>query len=254
MTWKRIAAAVVVAGLVSGCAGDASGPGPGPGGPGPGELTGKITDASGDTFGNRGAQWDLTAMTITRDTAGITVLLDFSSDLISPTSGDSNAMIGFVDFDTDQDSTTGAATTVDEFRRDGGSTGMDLDFQLALTTYDADSSVGVFSASGGVTGHVKPVFAGRQVTIRIPRAMLDNDDDFLNAAAIVGTQGSPTDIIPETGHLRLGGAGPAVRNRPGVRAAGGGESRAMGAGGDLDGALNDWPHQPRGTSPNPAAP
>jgi len=214
MIWKRFAAAVVVAGFLAGCAGDGSGPGeprpvePGPGGPGPGELTEKITDLSGDTFGNRGVQWDMTAMTITRDTAGITVVLEFSSALIAPTSGDSNAMIGFVDFDTDQDSAFGATTTVDEFRRDGGSTGMDSDFLLALTAYGPDSSVAVFGGAAGVTGRVKPVFAGSRVTIRVPRAMLGNDDGFLNAAAIVGTTGSPTDIIPETGHLQLGGAGP----------------------------------------------
>jgi hypothetical protein len=215
MIWMRFAAAILAAGLVGGCGGDASGPGtgdsgpgdPGPGGPGAGVLTGVVTDPTGDTFGNRGVEWDLTAMTITRDTGGITVQLDFSSDLISPTSGDANAMIGFVDLDTDQDPTTGSPTTVDEFRRDGGSTGMDSDYQLTLTAYGADSTVPIFNSSGVVTGRVKPVFRGSRVSIRIPRSMLDNDDGFLNAAAIVGTQASPTDIVPETGHLQVGGVG-----------------------------------------------
>ena len=230
MTWTRFAAAAVVAGFLCGCSGDASGPGTdgrGPGGPGAGEVTAKITDPSGDTFGSRGVQWDVTTLTITRDTGGITAVLEFSSDLISPTSGDSNAMIGFLDFDTDQDPTTGSPTTVDEFRRDGGSTGMDNDYQLALADYGPDSSVTIYNSSAVMTGQVKPVFSGRKITIRIPKAMLGNDDGFLNAAAIVGTTASPTDIIPESGHLQLSGGTPAATNRVGVRAPAGGASRVV---------------------------
>jgi transposase len=52
-------------------------------------------------------------------------------------------------------------------------------------------------------GQVKPIFSGKKVTVRIPRSMLRDDDGFLNAAAIVGTQGSPTDIAPNRGHLEL---------------------------------------------------
>ncbi len=201
MTWTWFAAAALSAGLLCSCSGDSSGPDTG--GPGPGDLTVRVTDPSGDTFGNRGVLWDLNAMTITRDTGGITVILEFSSAPISPTSGDSNAMIGFVDFDTDQDSTTGNATVADEFRRDSGSTGMGSDYQLALSEYGADSSVSIYDESATVTGRVKPVFSGRRVTIRIPRAMLGNDDGFLNAAALVGTTASPDDIAPQNGHLRL---------------------------------------------------
>ncbi|HSB54880.1 MAG TPA: hypothetical protein VLD58_11010, partial [Gemmatimonadales bacterium] len=155
---------------------------------------------------------DLTAMTVTRDTAGITVVLEFSTALVSPTSGDSNAMIAFVDLDTDQDSATGSVTTVDEFRRDGGSTGMGSDYHVALTGYDPDSSVAVNNALAGVTGRIKPEFSGNKVTLRIPRAMLGNDDGFLNAAAIVGTLASPTDFVPESGHLQLDGAASSIRS------------------------------------------
>jgi hypothetical protein len=143
-------------------------------------------------------------MTIARDPDGITVQLDFSSDLVAPTSGDAGAMIGFVDFDTDQEAGTGITTTVDEFRSPlPGATGMGMDYELGLTTYALDSTVAVTDALGWVTGRVKPVFRGRQVTIRIPKRLLGGDDGFLNAAAIVGTAGRPSDIIPEDGHLQL---------------------------------------------------
>jgi hypothetical protein len=55
---------------------------------------------------------------------------------------------------------------------------------------------------------VRPTYNGASITARIPRGMLGGDDGFLNAAAIVGTVIEPTDIIPENGHLKVGGTGP----------------------------------------------
>lgn len=201
---KRLVTALLFGGLIWGCSNDPAGPGIGQGpGPGTDVVSQTEADLTGDTFGNRGVQWDITGLTVTRDTEAVTVVLEFSTNLISPTSGDTNAMIGFVDFDTDQDSATGARTIVDQFRRDSGSTGMSTDFSVVLTNYRADSTVNVFDEEGIIMGQVKPIFSGKKVTVRIPRSMLRDDDGFLNAAAIVGTQGSPTDIAPNRGHLEL---------------------------------------------------
>jgi hypothetical protein len=57
------------------------------------------------------------------------------------------------------------------------------------------------------------VFASHSLTIRVPRAMLQNDDGFLNAAAIVGSIHHPTDFVPQTGHLTLGAPALAVASR-----------------------------------------
>lgn len=197
MKSRRFTAALVVAAALGGCSNDAAGPATG--------ESANVTDPAGDAFGTDTVRWDLTDMTIARDSGGITVLLEFSHNLISPTSGDPNAMVGFVDFDVDQDATTGTQTLVDAFRPTPGLTGMGMEFVLALTFYEADSTVTMFGPQGPI-GQVKPVFDGRQVSIQIPSALLGNDDGFLNAAAIVGTFGSPSDIIPDRGHLRLGGA------------------------------------------------
>src|SRR2546422_2174574 len=50
------------------------------------------------------------------------------------------------------------------------------------------------------TGSVRPRFQGRRITVRVPRALLGNDDGFLNAATVVGSESEPTDIAPENGH------------------------------------------------------
>ena len=194
MTPTRITGALLVSALLSSC-GDSTGPGAGP--------SAKVSDPSGDTYGSDSVKWDVTAMTISRDTSAVTVRLDFSSNPISPVSGDSNAMLGFVEFDTDQDSTTGFLTAVDQFRPAPGSTGMGAEYRLDLATYAPDSTTLVLDTLGTPTGSVRPVFHGKSVTIRIPLALLGGAT-ALNAAAIVGTRASPSDIIPENGHLHLG--------------------------------------------------
>lgn len=193
---------VSVAALIAfgGC-NDSSGPG--------GTITARVTDPVGDTYGVDSVQWDLTALTVVRDTGGITVVLDLSTNIVSPFAGDSNATYAFVDFDTDQDSTTGVSSIVDDNRPGVGSTGMGVDYWIDLANFNSiDSTVNVVSASLSITGTVRPTFNGASITARIPRSLLGGDDGFLNAAAIVGTVIEPTDIIPENGHLKVGGTGP----------------------------------------------
>lgn len=161
-------------------------------------------DPTGDTFGGGGVQWDVTSLTIQRDTAEVTVLLEFTADLISPVTGDPTAMVAFVDLDIDQDSTTGLRAIADEFRTDGGSTGLGADYLLNLGVYATDSTVALVDREGVEVGRIKPVFTGRRVTARIPKPLLGGDDDGLNAAVIVGRNGGPTDIVPDMRSLTLG--------------------------------------------------
>ncbi|MGH7754252.1 MAG: hypothetical protein ACREN5_15710, partial [Gemmatimonadales bacterium] len=134
--------------------------------------------------------------------------------------GGPNAVAGLVDFDVDQDSTTGLPTDVDAFRPDpGGSTGMGMEFVLDMLPADfgADSRVPVLDLRGStivVTGTVKPTFSGNRLTVRVPRTLLGGDDAFMNVAVVMGNDTGPTDIAPNAGHLTLGGASPAPPFRP----------------------------------------
>jgi plastocyanin len=55
------------------------------------EQTASVADGTGDTFGIGATKWYLTALTIARDTAGITAMLDFSRDVARAT-----AIVGIV--------------------------------------------------------------------------------------------------------------------------------------------------------------
>jgi len=192
--------------LLAACGSDSAGPGTPP-------LTVTTTDPSGDTYGSLAVQWDLTALTLTRDTGGIDFAIDLSSNALSPVSGDSDAVYGEIDFDTDQSITTGTTSYVDVFGP--GSSGMGVDYVVDLFDYTPDSLIPVlrYNPSDSTYSTVysfRPTFSGKRISGRIPRSALGGDDGFLNAAIIVGTLREPTDIAPNSGHLKVGGTGSAA--------------------------------------------
>jgi hypothetical protein len=174
---------------------------------GAGTATQTVADPTGDTFNNVGTVWDLTGFTVTRDTDGVTAKLDFTADVLSPMSGDTAAIIGFVEFDLDQNQVSGVESVVDHFRQDGGTTALGVDATVDFSIFASDSTVAVYDSLAHVTGRIKPMFSGKSITMRIPRALLQNDDGFVNAAAIIGAVHRPTDFVPQTGHLTLRPAG-----------------------------------------------
>jgi len=163
-----------------------------------------VVDPVGDTFGLAGAtQWDISDLTLTHETDGITVRLDFANDVSVPSPGDPNALVGLVEFDLDQNVATGKLGILDQLRSDGGKTEMGVDAGLNLTTIRADSTVLVYDMGGNGIGRAKVELAGRRIIIHVPSALLANDDGYVDAAVIVGNSKSPTDFAPQRGHLSL---------------------------------------------------
>ena len=164
-----------------------------------------ISDPIGDTFGlPGGTQWDITGLTVTRETDGITVRLDFANDVSLPLVADPNALVGLVELDLDQNRATGKLGYVDQLRKDGGSTGLGVESALNLSQIADDSTLFVYNMGGNPTGKAKVTIGGRRLTIRVPSVLIGNDDGYVDAAVIVGNQGrSPTDLAPQTGHLSL---------------------------------------------------
>jgi hypothetical protein len=161
-------------------------------------------DPVGDTFGLAGAtQWDVSELTLTHETDGISVRLDFANDVYVPGPGDPNALVGLVELDLDQNVTTGKLGIVDQLRGDGARTGLGVDAGVNLTTLGADSTVVVYDMGGNMTGRAKVEIGGRRIIIHIPSALLANDDGYVDAAVIVGNSKSPTDLAPSSGHLSL---------------------------------------------------
>jgi hypothetical protein len=207
MKGRTVAAVLAIGAMLAACGKDSSGPS--------GKTTASAADPTGDTFGTGSPQWDITAFGLSRDSGGIDVSIDLTANVVSGSGGAANATVGYVEFDTDQDSTTGTGSVVDAFRPTAGSTGMGVDYYVDLFNFSG-SSVSVYDASNNPVGSITPTFSGKRISFRVPRSMLGGDDAFLNAAAIVGTFAEPTDIVPNNGHLKVGGTGPVAPYRPNV--------------------------------------
>ena len=208
-------------GALGACKRDSTGP---TGGSPGGGLTANVTDSVGDVFGGDTTlpQPDLTTLSITRDTGGATVTMDFTVDVQSPVTGGANVVEGVVDIDIDQNPATGVETDVDFFRVDGNSTGMGMEYYVdlgAFNPYTADS-VTVFAIDTSFniveTGKVRPTFSGKRLSFRLPRSLVGGDDMLMNVAVVMGNTTEPTDLAPNDGHLKVGGTGPVAPNRTGV--------------------------------------
>jgi hypothetical protein len=177
-------------------------------GTGTNRVSTSVSDANGDTFGTGVVKWDITSFTVTRDTNGVGVALDFTGNPHSSATG-TNETIGFVEFDTDQDSTTGVGSITSVFDTLAG-TGIGVEFEFVI-----DTAVDVIDAVNNVqVGTVHATFSGHRLSFSVPRAMLGGDDGFLNAVTIIGTPAEPTDVAPNTGTLRLNPPIPAAPYMP----------------------------------------
>jgi hypothetical protein len=200
---RTLAAVLVGAAVLVACGEDPAAPIP--------KVTASIDDPIGDTFGGSANRWDITAFAVTQDSGGVDVAIDFSVDPISAAGHSLTATFGFVEFDTDQDSTTGIFSRLDVYRPDTGSAAMGVDYIVTI-----GSSVSVSDAFQTLIGTIKPTFQGKRLSFRVPRNLIGSDDGFLNAVAIFGIWGEPTDIVPNYGHLQVGETGPVAPTRSGA--------------------------------------
>lgn len=171
---------------------------------GPGTQSYVAADSTNDVFGAEAYQPDVVTLTIRRDNGGIDIIVAFTAAVRSAQVAGDSGIVGFIDLDTDQDSTTGEISAVDLFRPGAGTTGLGVDYQVRLS-YNTDSTVSIYYAVAGTEiGRVKPVFQGTRMSLRVPKALLGDDDGFLHAAAVVGTPVEPTDIVPNDRYLLVG--------------------------------------------------
>jgi hypothetical protein len=163
--------------------------------------TDAATDPVGDTFGAGLKQWDVTMLSVAQLPETTVVVLELTSDVVTALSGDSTALLGYIDFDVDQDSTTGRQTAVDEYRHDGGSTGMRSEFTIVLGNVAPDSSMRIADPNSLQVGRTTPRIEGKRLTFRIPNAQLGSAPGRISVSAIVGAIGGVSDFVPNSGHL-----------------------------------------------------
>jgi hypothetical protein len=171
-------------------------------------------DPRGDTFGLGASPWDIVSLTMGRDGDGLTIRVEFTRDVVAPIGGDAGAVVTFIDVDLDQNVVTGRRSEVDHFRMDGGATALGVERTIDISELAPDGSATVFGVTGDSLGRIVPVYAGRTLTLRLSPDLLGGDDGYVNAAAIVGTVGSASDVAPDAGNLSLLASRTTYASRP----------------------------------------
>lgn len=170
-----------------------------------------VADPRGDTFGTSGYQIDITQVWIDRPQFEpfVSIYVEFTEPVAAPGSGNGgNEVYGFIDFDTDQNESTGASSYIDFYSPYASNLGVDYqlafyeynnsDYTLPLYRFDAQS--GEFVPTG-INAYA--YFEGPSVFIQLALPQMDPDGLF-NFAVVLGNDLEPTDAAPNGGYLTTG--------------------------------------------------
>ncbi len=146
---------------------------------------------------------DIDAIFAWREADLLVVMMLFAQEVVPDDIGGPNTVVGMLEFDTDQNPSTGGQPLTDQSRppAPAGSTGMGRDFYLVMSAIVTPTEYAVWQEGVGPTGTIMPLFDVDMILFEIPAALLGGDDLALNMATIVGTEPEPTDIAPNDGHL-----------------------------------------------------
>lgn len=177
-----------------------------------------IGDAVGDLLDTSSTPVDLTRFVAERRGDVMRLELHFAASVSGADTGQDDALFGFIDLDTDQQSTTGELASVDFLS--AFSSGLGSDVVVDLSTYSSvDRKMDVVALDGsGAVGQVANILGRAAATFEAQRLLLDipidwlGGDGTLSAAAAVGNDKAVTDVAPDGGFLATidGDGGPVL--------------------------------------------
>lgn len=200
---RRLCCCLVAASMltVSAC-----GAGMGPS-PAPTPITSGYVDPTGDAFGTGlGTNWDITSVKTLRTGSGssyttLRVDITFTAAPSIPAPGGAGGpshVVGFVEFDTDQDPSTGVPSNAVNFCPSGGPSG--IEFYVNLFARNANGTYDVVNATTAAkSGEATPSVSGNTLTLTIPLSAMGNDDGATNMDTVLGNGAEPTDCAPDGG-------------------------------------------------------
>lgn len=158
-----------------------------------------VADPANDTLPNLAnaptPSFDIIELATGYASGFMTVTLKFSKPI------GSNAFIGLVDLDLDENKATGVSPLANQY---GGTLAQGVDGTIFFMVSSTPSAT--YYPSNGAEGPIRIIAGGDSVRLWIPNDRI-NDDGNVTVSAIVGPNDRPTDFIP-------GGAAPIVSHRP----------------------------------------
>ena len=158
------------------------------------------SDPVGDTFGTGSPQLDITSLSAIFGGGFLEISATFATPISAPNSDAANAVVGFIDIDTDQNGNTGRISNVDAFNND--SAGLGNEFFVDLFDATADGRVTLVNDNTQQEVALVPVtVTATSFTVRIPLSALGGDDGRVDTAILIGTVAEETDLAPNQGSV-----------------------------------------------------
>jgi hypothetical protein len=164
-------------------------------------LTAEIVDAVGDTFGP--GTFDVLSIATARTSTELTITVLFDDAPVLPAANaiaDPGDLVGFIDFDLDESSTTGFASANATYCPCAPISAIGSELFVSLFQRNAAGNYDVISAATLVdVGDAEPAVSGDVLTLTIPLADLGDDDGITNLSSVLGDFLGPTDCMPDEG-------------------------------------------------------
>ena len=160
------------------------------------------------------ASYDVLGMSA-RYVGGFLILgIKFQKPLISPATLDPAALYGYLEFDSDVNSSTGKEAFVNAW---GGSSTQGVDYFTYFWFTDTASMQLIQSPTRDGpfydAGRVRARFNGDSLVLILPLSKLSNTDGRMSITMLLGTDDRPTDIAPNTGQAGVQPSAPVLAAR-----------------------------------------
>ncbi len=161
-----------------------------------------VGDPTGDTFGGGALQLDIIQLSATTNGSQLMVSVSFAGSISPGDSGNPDAVVGFIDLDTDQNTSTGVSN-VGLFCPAPPMIG--ADFYVFLFAYDSATGMAeLLDSTGALVGTVPVAFQSQSFGVDLPLSLL-SDDGTVDVATVLGTFQEPTDCAPNGATLTSDG-------------------------------------------------
>ncbi|HXG69581.1 MAG TPA: hypothetical protein VNJ04_03100 [Gemmatimonadaceae bacterium] len=148
-----------------------------------------------------------------------------------------NSLAGLLELDTDENVSTGTPPFTNN---EGGNAPLGVDYTITLNSIDS-TTVQISSSVGGFPPfRARAEYSGSSLTIRLPLALIGNDDGNFKFAGLIGAPARPTtDVAPNAGVYTARRPGTSAQMAP---------VRTSGAVPTLSGSATDTNYVPRSWS------
>ena len=167
------------------------------------EISAGLVDSPGDTFG--AGTYDIVGITTSRSSTTLTVIITFdpSTPPSIPLPGSAAGpgdLVGFIDFDIDEDNTTGVVPATSLYCPCSPLSAIGSELFVSLFARNASGNYDIIAtATLADIGDAVPSLTGNVLTLTIPLTDLGGDDGITDMTAVVGDNTGPTDCLPDAG-------------------------------------------------------